>query len=368
VGRYLDPAQYAGIYVDPNPARRLLGGGVPPQTTRNWNDANRDYIPNCDLLIPTANGECGPMANQNFGRVQNPSSTYDPELLSGWGVRPGNYQVGVSLQRQVLPRVSVEVGYNRRWFDPFSVTDNRAVAPTDYNGYQITVPSDARLPGGGGYVISDLFDISPTAFGRTDNYITRTKNFGSVDNYWHGVNVQVNARLSGLTLQGGTNTGRAVQDLCDVIIDNPSQRNCRAVRPFLTDIRGLAVYTVPKVSVQVSGTLQSRPGPEMVATWNVPSAVVAQSLGRPLAGNAANVAVNVLNPGQMYGDRITQLDLRFAKLLRVGRTRWNVGLDVYNATNSNVPLGYITVYGAAWGRPNSVLDARFAKVSAQIDF
>ena len=369
-GRYLEPAQYAGIYVDTNPARRMLGatGAPPPQTTRNWGDANRDYVPNCDLLNPAANGECGAMANTSFGRVQNPSSTYDPELLEGWGVRPGNYQVGVSLQRQVLPRVSVEGGYNRRWFDPFSITDNRAVAPADYNGYQVSVPADTRLPGGGGYVIPDLFDISPTAFGRTDNYITRTGNYGKAQNYWHGFNVQVNARLSRLTLQGGTNTGRAVEDLCDVIIDNPSQRNCRAVRPFLTDIRGLAVYTMPKVDVQVSGTLQSRPGPEITATWNVPTAVVAQSLGRPLAGNAANVAVNILNPGQMYGERITQLDLRFAKLLRYGKTRMNVGLDVYNALNSNVPLGYITVYGATWGRPNSVLDARFAKISAQIDF
>jgi hypothetical protein len=308
------------------------------------------------------------MANTSFGRVQNPSSTYDPELLEGWGVRPGNYQVGVSLQRQVLPRVSVEAGYNRRWFDSFSLTDNRAVTPGDYNGYQITVPADTRLPGGGGYVIPDLFDISPTAFGRTDNYISRTGNYGKAENYWHGFNVQVNARLSRLTLQGGTNTGRAVTDVCDVIIDSPSQRNCRAVLPFLTDIRGLAVYTVPKVDVQVSGTLQSRPGPEITATWNVPTAVVAQSLGRPLAGSAANVAVNILNPGQMYGDRITQLDLRFAKLLRYGKTRMNVGLDVYNALNSNAPLGYITVYGATWARPNSVLDARFAKISAQIDF
>jgi hypothetical protein len=33
-----------------------------------------------------------------------------------------------------------------------------------------------------------------------------------------------------------------------------------------------------------------------------------------------------------------------------------------------VPLAYVTTYGATWGNPNSVLDARFAKISAQIDF
>ena len=368
-GRYLDPAQYAGIYIEPDPARRMLGAGLPPQTTRNWTDSNRDFVPDCDLLNPVGNGECGPMANQSFGRIQTPSSTYDPALLEGWGVRPGNWQFGAAVQQQVLPRMSVEAGYIRRWFDEFSVTDNRAVGPADYSPYRITAPADPRLPGGGGYVIDDLFDVSPTVFGRTDNYITAIENFGTAENYWHGVNVQVNARLSnGLTVQGGTSTGRAVTDSCDVIIDNPSRRNCRTVAPFQTDVRGLAVYTLPKVDVQVSATLQSRPGPQLSATWNVPSAVVAPSLGRPLAGGAANVAINLLNPGQMYGDRITQADLRFAKLLRFGRTRTNVGIDVYNVTNSNVPLGYVTVYGAAWRQPNSILDARFVKLSAQIDF
>jgi hypothetical protein len=378
-GRYLEPAQWAGIYVDPNPARTRLGAlptagtttpVVPPQTTRSWTDTNRNFVPDCDLLTPTANGECGAMANLAFGQIQNPSATYDPELLNGWGVRPGNWQVGVALQQQLLPRMSIELSYNRRWFDQFSVVDNRAIAPTNYDGYSITTPVDSRLPDGGGYAIGDLFDLSPTVFGRNDNLITRIGNFGKAENYWHGFNVQLNARLrNGLTLQGGTSTGRAVNDTCDVIIDNPSRRNCRAVYPFLTDVRGLAVYTVPKIGVQTSATLQSRPGPELIATWNVPTATVAQSLGRPLSGGAANVALNVLNPGQMYGDRITQVDLRFAKLLRFGgTTRMNIGLDIYNALNSNVALGYVTTYGATWRDPSSVLDARFAKISAQFDF
>ena len=51
-GTYMDPAQWAGIFIEPNPARRQFGGGVPPQTTRSWGDANRNYIPDCDLLNP----------------------------------------------------------------------------------------------------------------------------------------------------------------------------------------------------------------------------------------------------------------------------------------------------------------------------
>jgi len=85
-------------------------------------------------------------------------------------------------------------------------------------------------------------------------------------------------------------------------------------------------------------------------------------------GNVANVQTNILNAGELYGDRVTQVDMRIAKLLKFGRMRTNVGVDVYNLLNSNVPLTYVTTYGATWRNPNSVLDARFAKISAQFDF
>ena len=57
--------------------------------------------------------------------------------------------------------------------------------------------------------------------------------------------------------------------------------------PFLTDVRGLVAYTIPKLAVQLSATMQSRPGPQILANWAVPSAMVAQTLGRPLSGGSA---------------------------------------------------------------------------------
>ena len=166
------------------------------------------------------------------------------------------------------------------------------------------------------------------------------------------MDVQVNARLrGGLTLQGGTSTGRVVNDTCDLVIDNPSQYNCHKVFPFQTEIRGLAIYTVPKINVQVSGTLQSRPGPEITAMWNVPASLIAQSLGRAPSGGVANVQTNILTAGELYGDRVTQVDMRIAKLLKFGRMRTNVGVDVYNLFNSNVPLGYVTIYGRDLAQP-----------------
>ena len=63
--------------------------------------------------------------------------------------------------------------------------------------------------------------------------------------------------------------------------------------------------------------------------------------------------------------------MRFAKILRFGRTRATVGLDVYNITNSNAVLTYNQTFVPTtdtWLRPNSVLQARFVKLSAQMDF
>ena len=52
---------------------------------------------------------------------------YAEKILKGWGTRPSDWQVGVTLQQEILPRVSLEVGYTRRWLQNFTVTDNLAL-------------------------------------------------------------------------------------------------------------------------------------------------------------------------------------------------------------------------------------------------
>ena len=71
-----------------------------------------------------------------------PSSMTD--LFSGWGIRPSDWSLGVSIQQELFPRASVEVGYHRRWFTMFttggSVNDNQAIGPNDVAAYTITAP------------------------------------------------------------------------------------------------------------------------------------------------------------------------------------------------------------------------------------
>jgi hypothetical protein len=124
----------------------------------------------------------------------------------------------------------------------------------------------------------------------------------------------------------------------------------------------------------VAGTVRSDQGGALAALYAVPNAVIQPVLGRPLSNAAQNVTVNLIPPGALYGDRVNEIDIRFAKILRYGRTRTNVGVDVYNIVNSSPVLTYnqniapIAGGGFTWLTPTSVLQPRFFKVSATIDF
>ena len=65
--------------------------------------------------------------------------------------------------------------------------------------------------------------------------------------------------------------------------------------------------------------------------------------------------------------RLTELDLRFSKLVRFGGTRTAVNFDIYNVLNGNAVRSLSSSY-PSWQRPTNILDARLFKISAQFDF
>ena len=194
---------------------------------------------------------------------------------------------------------------------------------------------------------------------------------------------------NGLQLQAGTATGQRVTDYCDVRAQLPEQATgfstaseiaafspvnpyCHVEPGITTRFTSAGTYIVPKVDVMVSGTLQSSPAEPLQANWTVSSAIVAQTLGRPLSGGAANVTVNLLAPDEMRGARVNQFDLRVGKVLRFGSQRATVSLDIFNALNADTVLTYNQSFtpgaGGAWLVPNTVLTARTTKITVQYDF
>jgi hypothetical protein len=200
----------------------------------------------------------------------------------------------------------------------------------------------------------------------------------------------------GLRLQGGTSTGRQVQDNCRVLVDNPSPRNCHVAFPFQTNVRGSASYVVPWVDVLVSTIFQYRPGVQRSANLSIacpgfvcPSDVfqwapgsVSDATGLPrttitgFSQSLNNNSFNVLDTGTLYGEGYTTFDFKLAKVVRFAGTRTNIGFDIYNAFNSDAAIGYQNTYPGgnfngqfvAWGAPTSIVTPRFARISLQFDF
>jgi hypothetical protein len=382
VGRYLHPASNQGRYINANPSER-----VSTITSRGWTDHNGNYWPDCDILnglpqSPATTGSidtCGIWSDTNFGRAR-PSTTLHESILGGWGARPYDWQFGVSVQQEVMPRVSVEVGYYRRWWPIFGaadVTDNILVAPADYTRFSVTAPSDPRLPDSGGYPVANLFNITSAASLRGQENVQTAANYhGDYSRYWDGVDVTAQARLrNGLTLQGGTSTGRTVTDSCEIreVVPESAATNpyCRQVEDMLTTYKAVAAYLIPKVDVNVAGTFSSRPGVSLSANVVYTNADMnnpaRSTLGRNLTG-PSTVVINVLEPNTAYGDRIDQLDVRLSKILRFGRTRTSLNVDIVNALNSNDNLAYSPTFGATWPAPTSVITARLFRLSAQLEF
>jgi Carboxypeptidase regulatory-like domain len=372
-------------------------------TNRNWNDLTfaagdsrrGNYQPDCDLLNPAANGECGPWTNQNFGKY-TVSTTYDPQVLNGWNVREFSWDLSAGVQHEIAPRTSLEVTYIRRSWGNQTVTDNRSVTAADFDKFNLTAPSDARLPDGGGYTVQGFYDVKPEKFGFIDNYVTFAKNFGQgrIETY-NGVDITVNARLTGgLTVQGGFNVGQSTLNDCDVwaqlpeivALNFPFTRTpfafCDQSSGWLKGLGALITYVIPKADVQVAATFQSRPfaganlpsiaSQSLAANWLASNLVIAPALGRPLAGNATLASVNLVEPGTMYGDRINKVDFRASKIFRFGGQRLNVGVDVFNVFNTNDVIQYFQTFNTAtplaYLQPADLVAARFAKFSIQFDF
>jgi hypothetical protein len=220
--------------------------------------------------------------------------------------------------------------------------------------------------------------------------VTLSSKFGKQTDVFNGFDVVVNARpRPGLLIQGGTSSERRSTNNCDLVAQVPEagveagaivtranfgtngssvpRQFCDAPGTFQTQLKLLGSFVIPVIDVQASASLQNLPGPELSANYIVPNATVARTLGRSLASGANSVTVSLIEPRTMFGDRSNQLDLRFAKILRFGRTRANIGVDVYNALNSNDVLTVSSAF-ATWQRPQSILNARFVKFVAQVDF
>ena len=240
--------------------------GVTLQTTtdRTWTDNGATAASlattrrSAMLASSLANGECGAWKNRNFG---NPFSTtrVNPEIMCGWGVRPYDWQFGVAVQQEMLPRVSVDVSYNRRWWGNFFVTDNLALGAAGLRSvHDHRAARQPDLDGSG----------QPVTF-LTRNARSRARRDRQLPHVRQRLRrrhlLLARRRLHGQRaddqrpeLQGGFSTGGGMRDLCEIwaalpeLVGTAQTSACRVEETWLTSWRGLVTYTIPKVDVLVS--------------------------------------------------------------------------------------------------------------------
>ena len=118
-----------------------------------------------------------------------------------------------------------------------------------------------------------------------------------------------------------------------------------------------------------AGTVRTQPGQPINPNHPATHASLAanSTLGRVLSGSAANMSVNLIPQNTQYLDRRNELDLRFGKVLRFGRTRTTANVDVFNALNADAVLTANPTY-ASWLRPTTILNARVLKLSFSFNF
>jgi len=448
MGKYLSGAGISGIYADANPALRAVN-----DLTRNWTDTNGNRRVDCNLLNFNANGECGtPIAGQDsvrYGRdplsldaagipiglattqcgrreqgipaaVSAYCAQYGDSLLEGAGKRRAEWQFGIGIQHEILPRLSAEVTYNRRKYLNLTVTDQLGVGCDRYNAqdlqtclnnqqnylsdtydfFRVVVPANPGLPGGGGYTVRGLANPKFTFPASAPSAVTI---MDELQYTWNGVDTNFVWRgPGGFRINGGTSTGRAVRDQCGTELGAPNFKardgNSPACRPYQrwdTNVRGTATYTIPKVDVLASTVFQWRPGLELMALWNVPKESViwegpsAYRATLPCTGaqvgqvgcfspvgttvTSTNFQVNLLDPGDLYTDGYWLFDVKLGKNIKFAGKRLNVGVDIYNLFNNDVVRGIQQTFpadnlGVAWNTPNTLLSPRFFRLQMQLDF
>ena len=366
--------------------------------TRPWADLDGNGLPFDAAGRLQFNELTASSATPTFGRNVSTTTT-DPGTLDGWFKRSYNWEYTFSLQHELADRTSISAGYYRRRFGNQTFTDDLRYDRSSYDGpFCITTPSDPNLPNGGSYQVCGLYDLKPGLQNIPANSLIRfSDDFGGETNLYQGYEISVESLFTGgAFVRAGVAAQRRTFDNCNLAaagyealavantasgteIYNDGTSYCHRVYGYRPDFKLLGSFRVPG-DIQLSGTYQFSRGVQggtvggnsIIATWSMTSAQVAPFLGRGLTG-AATKTVQLMRDGLEYGDRnLSQLDLRASKRVRIGRYRFRVDADLYNAFNSNWPYTVNTTFSTAatsnYLRPTNVLQSRMFKLGGQVDF
>jgi hypothetical protein len=343
--------------------------------TRSWLDpaaTNSIFVPGVSHL--------GPSTNSSFGLI---TRTPDPNIT-----RPYNLETTVSAQRELMPGVSLSIGYFHRHYYNLIYTDNTALdVPGAFTPVTVANPcsSGTIRCGGAQPATLTLYKINPTLVGKGAPLVD--KNSRNNFRVYNGIEGSFMARLGGgAQVLGGVLVARQVSTLCDsadgtatIAFAQASDPNytiyCDQRQfhiPFRTQFKLAGTYPLP-YAFNVSGTFQSYPGTRNYGSGATNFDYLQQSYIVPaalLTPGQASETVNLNQPGSLYLPRWNQLDLRLARKFNLpgGKGTWQIQADLFNALNAHTILAVTTNYGKALGQATQALQPRILTLGAQLHF
>ncbi len=317
----------------------------------------------------------------NFGTRQ--LSKLDPNLK-----REYNIETALTVQHQLLPRVSVSGGWYRRSFYDLVVNDNLLRSHSDYVPVQIVSPYN-------GEVITSYNLKSAALLAQVDTLLTNSPSNLRV---YNGFEFSTEARLpGGGTVLASLTTQRAITNTCDQRDDPNMLRFCDRFNlpadykgvPLRTDFKVGASYALPR-GVWVSADFTSntgRPTANIVSidellpiNWNITRTTrytADQCAGRPCTAGAlvipglvqTSLIVPLAPPGtERFPEHQNQLNLGVRMNFRARGIQWGPELNLYNALNTDTVLNYLSANfaTAAYGAPSTVLQGRIPRLALRL--
>jgi hypothetical protein len=301
-----------------------------------------------------SNGDTEAQASEIFDCQGFPgglNTRIDPEIE-----RPHNWEYVAQVQHQLSPSVAVSAGYYHRRASNLYGTRNLAVTPDSYTPVTITNPLTSQP--------MTIYNQSPATVGRLDSILTNQP-----DDLWtryHGLELTTQVRLgSKVMLTGGFTAGR---NKGSTLGESSDLNNPNLLINYIGAVGFDATYqanfagswTLP-ADVTVSGSIRGGTGLPLNRSFTVTRSIV--------PGLTQVSQTVLLAPrGEFRLETDALVDLRVAKLFRVGGTQIEAIADIYNVLNSNATIGEVQVVGPSLGRPSDIVPARMLRLGAQFKF
>ncbi len=295
---------------------------------RPWTDLNGDNT----ALNPDGTpqlDEIGPSNNPNYG-TSVITTEYDPDLRRGT-----NWEYAGGVERQLGDGWALSAMWHRRSYTNFRWTDNLNTSADDWHlAGTWTGPTDPDLPEIARGVQVPIYVTAPDFDIQTGNdLLTRaTEDWRT----WNGFEVILDGELPrGGFMTASVTSGTSTNHFChQAMFDTPNRlRHCETRMPYRTMGKLSGALPLP-FDTMISGLVQVFPGAPIRATYQVSAvdfpAIV--NLGDVDAVNP-NIEVNLIEPGTVFEDYTTQMQLRFSKVFTVGDVRTRVYMDATNITN-----------------------------------